>query len=592
VDTLPPQSSFLNLLKNRINLRQIPFSERGSRILIFTNENRIIFRLAERWIKRDQILSAYRRREPIIDNWQFLNKDGQPLSFTTTTYPHRIDFHTEIGTFTFVFEDIETVLILLPRGEFGIRFDANADQAISDSRGATLHLMGNIRRNIAFTTNAKIVNNHNVSSGATTQRIELELNTQECDSLLLNITPRLGFNRYIPNCDDVLKTAEQRWHDWFASVPQVLDIYRETYYYAWWIMRNGLISTRFYTTREAMTPSKMYYVGVWQWDAYFHALAYRYVDKRLAQDQIRVVLDHQLSDGMFPDAIHDEGVVTFLKTPVDAAVTKPPLAAWAAWKLYKYDRDVEFLREIYEPLVRWNAWWFEKNDVDGDGLCEYQHPFSSGLDDNPLWDDGMPVTAPDLNTYLVLQQESLACIARTLGKRQEAEEWDQRAGQLAQKMISKMWNKQTGFFDALKNGKIIDTQTPFGLFPLITGRMPEHILERLVKQLTNRRKFWSRYPVCTVAMDDPKFNPERMWRGPTWVNINYLLIDGLRRNGYNEIAKELRTRTLSMVARLDDIYEYYHPKTGENPPNAAPIFGWSAALFIDLAIQATFDSSE
>ena len=35
----------------------------------------------------------------------------------------------------------------------------------------------------------------------------------------------------------------------------------------------------------------------------------------------------------------------------------------------------------------------------------------------------------------------------------------------------------------------------------------------------------------------------------------------------------------------NDIYEYYNPDTGAPPPKAAPIFGWSAALFIDLAIR-------
>ena len=168
----------------------------------------------------------------------------------------------------------------------------------------------------------------------------------------------------------------------------------------------GLISTRFYTTREAMTPSMIHYVGVWQWDAYFHALAYRHVDMRLAQDQIRILLDHQREDGMIPDAVHDEGAVTHLNFPVDADVTKPPLLAWAAWKLYEQGDDREFLNEIYEPIVRWNDWWFEKNDLDGNGLCEYHHPYSSGLDDSPLWDDGVPVESPDLNTYLYLQQEA------------------------------------------------------------------------------------------------------------------------------------------------------------------------------------------
>jgi hypothetical protein len=46
-----------------------------------------------------------------------------------------------------------------------------------------------------------------------------------------------------------------------------------------------------------------------------------------------------------------------------------------------------------------------------------------------------------------------------------------------------------------------------------------------------------------------------------------------------------------MVSRQKDIYEYYHPETGYNPPKAAPIFGWSSSIFIELAIQATREVS-
>jgi len=35
------------------------------------------------------------------------------------------------------------------------------------------------------------------------------------------------------------------------------------------------------------------------------------------------------------------------------------------------------------------------------------------------------------------------------------------------------------------------------------------------------------------------------------------------------------------------MYEFYDPETGEPGATAAPAFGWSAALFIDLAIQAS-----
>ena len=128
-------------------------------------------------------------------------------------------------------------------------------------------------------------------------------------------------------------------------------------------------------------------------------------------------------------------------------------------------------------------------------------------------------------------------------------------------------------------------RTPFNLFPLITGRMPQEINDRLVAQLTDPRQYWPRFPVPTVALDDPKFNALQMWRGPTWVNINYLLVEGLRRCGYPDLARDLGLRTLEMMGQHEDIYEYYHPETGEKPPKAAPIFGWSSALFIDLAIQ-------
>ncbi len=78
-----------------------------------------------------------------------------------------------------------------------------------------------------------------------------------------------------------------------------------------------------------------------------------------------------------------------------------------------------------------------------------------------------------------------------------------------------------------------------------------------------------------------------MWRGPTWANVNYLFVEALQRIGQEELAGNLRRKTLDMIMGYSDIYEYYNPLTGNHPPKAAPIFGWSSAVFIDLAIQET-----
>lgn len=588
-----PPSPFLRLLKNRIDLRRVPFSDRGSRLLLFHQDDHFDIRLAERWFKREGQLSGYRERPPLIDDWHFTDGEGNRLPVQVTTYPHRVDCVTPIGRFTMTFVDTETLLVALPPGRSGMAFHANLDHSHTDRRGGVLRLTGDIRRNIAYTANTRLLQNEASAVTAGTQAVRVSFDVpDEQRALLLNITPRLGFNRSVPQPQAALEAAARRWHAWFASAPAVMDRLQAQYYYAWWIMRAGLISTRFYTTREAMTPSKTYYVGVWQWDAYFHALAYRHIEMPLAKDQIRIVLDHQRDDGLIPDAIHDEGTVTHLTFPIEADVTKPPLVAWAAWKLFEIDGDREFIDEIYEPVVRWNNWWFNKNDVDQNGLCEYHHPYSSGLDDSPLWDEGVPVESPDLNAYLCLQEEALGHMAGVIGAAEEAGRWEHRAQDLAGRMLQHTWDPQAGLFWAFKPEprKRINVRTPFSLFPLLTGRMPAEVNQRLIAHLTDEHEFWPRYPVPTVALDDPKYDSLTMWRGPTWVNVNYLLIEGLQRAGYGALASELRQRTLNMILGDKDIYEYYQPETGDGPPRAASTFGWSSALFIEMAIEASHEA--
>lgn len=584
-------SPYLSLLKDRIDLRYAPFTERGSRLLVYKTDNGLQVRLAERWYKRSGELSGYRQRPAILDQLQITDMHGKPLPVRTTTYPHCLEFQTSLGKFILFYLDIETLLLALPSGRFGLTCLARVDQSQTDRRGGVLRVIGRIQRNVAYTTNANLLSNQIELLDQDLQLIKLMLDAAQGDALIINITPRLGFNRYVPDPGPALATAAQRWEGWFAAAPPVAEAYQRQYYYAWWVMRAGLISPRYYTTREAMTPSKFYYLGVWQWDAYFHALAYRYVDQSLAQDQLRILLDHQREDGMLPDAVHDEGLVTHLDFPVKADVTKPPLIAWAAWKLYQTSQDREFLDEIYEPLVRWNRWWFEANDLDFNGLCEYQHPFSSGLDDSPLWDEGMPVESPDLNTYLCMQQAALANIAEVIGERESAIQWRQRADEIAQRMLNQMWDEEAGLFWATHLGRRINVRTLFNFFPLLTGRMPPGVTSRLVATLVDPEQFWTPYPLPSVALRDPKFDPNQMWRGPSWINIDYLFIEGLDRTGHSHLAKQLRQRTLDMISKQSDIYEYYHPLTGMNPPKAAPIFGWSSAVFIDLAIQATKDGN-
>lgn len=567
-------------LHNRIDLVNVPFTDRGSRLLLFRQNEELFIRLAERWQKWEPQVGHYRQRPPIISQLRILDASGSPMVLTSDTYPHKARIMTAVGDFDWTFIDPETLLIALPSGSFGLQFNVLTEHGAADRRGGLLRG----KRNVAYTTNARITQNDLSKLSDDFAQVRLMLDADAGNVLLLNVTPRLAFNRSLPSPDSAIDDALARWRTWFDAVPPVLDEYRDQYEYAWWVMRAGLMNTRYFFTREACVPSKIHYVGVWHWDQFFHALAYRHIDARLAEDQIRIVFDHQREDGMLPDAIHDEGLVTHLTRPVDEDVTKPPLAAWTVLKLFEKSGHGDFLEEIYEPLCRWHNWWLDHNR-NGNGLCEYRHPFSSGLDDSPLWDEGMPVVAPDLNTYLCIQEESLARIAEIIGLPDAAAHFRESADRTAKNILKTLWDEQRGCFVALHAGKPIEVFTPFNLLPMWTGRLSEAMVARVVQHLTNPAEFWTDWPLPTVSRSDPKFDPLQMWRGPTWVNINYLFVEGLNRVGQHDLAHQLRRRTLDLLMQHRDIYEYYNPLTAERPPKAAPVFGWSSAVFIDLAIQ-------
>jgi glycogen debranching enzyme len=87
------------------------------------------------------------------------------------------------------------------------------------------------------------------------------------------------------------------------------------------------------------------------------------------------------------------------------------------------------------------------------------------------------------------------------------------------------------------------------------------------------------YPIPTVPINSKWFDPVCYWQGPTWVNTNWLIIDGLRRYGFNDQADRLTRSTLKMV-KMSGFYEYFDPSTGA--PRGVNNFSWTAALTLDL----------
>ncbi|PID30937.1 glycoside hydrolase [Candidatus Saccharibacteria bacterium] len=117
------------------------------------------------------------------------------------------------------------------------------------------------------------------------------------------------------------------------------------------------------------------------------------------------------------------------------------------------------------------------------------------------------------------------------------------------------------------------------LMPLYAGVMPKEHAEQVVRKLENEHIFGPAFPVPSAPLDSPVFDPDRYWQGPSWVNTNWLIIDGLHRAGFNDHAEALTDTTLDMV-RTGGFAEYFHPISGEGL--GARNFSWTAALVLDL----------
>jgi Mannosylglycerate hydrolase MGH1-like glycoside hydrolase domain len=576
---------YTDQLKDRIDITHVPFSDRGSRLLVFKapDKDDLYVKLAERLTSIQPGLDTYRFRPPYIQDLRFVDEEGMPLTYRLTTYPHVLLFQTRLGTFQLAFQQKDTLAIGLPPNvAAGVHFRVSTQLwQMSDDGGSLVEV-----RNLFYRTNGQVLKNE-LAMERDAYAIGFIVNGDDDIAIQLNIRSQSRPEGAVVPFAETLAAAEERWNNWFCRVPPVAECYQNHYYYAWWVMKNNLVAPSGRVEHEAMMPSKVEYVGIWNWDTCFHSLAFRYLDPELARNQLRTMLACQLPDGMIPDAVYDEGVVADLDHPLRASVTKPPIMAWAALKLHEMDPDPQFLQEIYVPLVRWNAWWFSMNDDDADGLVQYNHPYSSGLDDSPLWDYGMPVESPDLNTYLCVQMGSLALIAEALGMDAEATMWRRRAAAIVRRMIKDFRDEEAGLFRALHDEQPVPVITPFNLYPLWTGQLPEAMRDRLIAHLTDPEQFWGEYAIPSVARNDPHYEPETMWRGPVWANINYIFIEALRQVGQFALADELLDKTLNLIMSQPGLYEYYRADTGEPPSTAAAAFGWTAAVFIDLAIQAS-----
>lgn len=409
-------------------------------------------------------------------------------------------------------------------------------------------------------------------------------------------------------------------------------------------------------------PAPQLYPHQWSWDSAFIAIGLAHYDLERAKKELRRLFSGQWSNGMIPHIVFSEpreenpyfpGPDFWQTQNVEEApdhlatsgICQPPVHATAVRRIIENNPDKtaaqEFAAELFPKLKAWHDFLYRERDPHDEGLMYIRHPWSSGQDNSPNWDealermqlsdedipeyrrtddqfieaaerptnanydryvylvdffrkrgynekairqDGCPFMIQDVlsNSLLCQSGRDMAQLAEWLGE--DPKPFDHQYRKTARAMNEKLWDDKFGIYtdyDMVSEQKI-EIGMLSGFIPMFAGIPSPKRAVRLYEYLNTESFARVRGSYLAVPNYDRKqaeFSSQKYWRGPIWINMNWLVYQGLRRYGYKEYNKLIKESIIKLASE-QGFNEYYNPETGQG--YGVESFSWSAALAIDI----------
>ena len=452
--------------------------------------------------------------------------------------------------------------------------------------------------------------------------IKEEFSLKPGESLNLYLTESYFFNKneftswkyklngYLKAPELVMDANTQRWDGYLSKVFEKGNSYLDTAEYKRLAVKcvqtllSNWRSPAGALRHNGIFPSTAYqgFYGFWSWDSWKHAVALAGFDESLAKESIRSMFDFQNSSGMIADCVYHDSIENNWRD------TKPPLAAWAVWKVFEATGDTGFIKEMYPKLLKYHNWWYKYRDNNNNGLCEYGSTdgtviaakWESGMDNAVRFDNSsirknkngewsLDQESVDLNVYLQQEKVFLSKLAAVAGAGDHQQRFAKEAEDIAGRIRTYFWSAEGNYFmdyNYMAN-KFVPSYGPEGWIALWAGIANKEQAREIASVMTDKNHFNTKVPLPTIDISNPAFDPENgYWRGPVWLDQFYFGVEGLRKYGYEKEAAEMTFKMLRNSEGLLDqgaIRENYHPVTGKGL-NAGH-FSWSAAMIILLLAQ-------
>ncbi|MDY7010951.1 MAG: trehalase family glycosidase [Planctomycetota bacterium] len=389
------------------------------------------------------------------------------------------------------------------------------------------------------------------------------------------------------------------WEEFGSTIPLFNCSNRnlvKRYYFSWYVLKSNVIEMGHDSRikHPSTLASKFLYHRIFFWDSAFHALSWMWCnDPRYAHEELLNPVKNQWPTGLIPLAIplFNEQSIYWMTDGMSSRVTQPAVHLFSAMEVYKKYGRKKVLSDIYSSIKKFDDWLWTYRDLDKDGLSSYVHMWETGTDNSPRWDRVLYghyfepwVESIDQNSFIYLQRQLLNQTARILGLPENAEV--RKRAKLTRSALLRAWHRKDGFFYDLKDmtHEAIKVKTPAGYFPMLAGVATKSQISALTKHLLNPKEFWTTCPVPTVAKSHSSYDPKNFWRGPSWPNVNWVVIEGYVRNGRRDIAARLLSRFLNSSLERHPLIcpEYFD--SGNGNTLGSKHYGWGA-LTIDMVCR-------
>ena len=396
-------------------------------------------------------------------------------------------------------------------------------------------------------------------------------------------------------------------------------------------------SKYYHTHIHYMKPGPDRYPYQYFWDTCFHVyimtasgmgeMAKQCLKSLFAMQEEDGFVGHMLYWNRFvPNRITDlfqkrPAVKNFFK-PHMSALIQPPLVAQAVLRIYDTTKDLTFVQEMLPKLKKYYGWLEKNRDFEKNGLISIISYFEAGMDWKPSYDEVitrapgkanfslfLKVTYLDfknflngyrykkiysknyflvkdagMNTIYAQNLQAMAELCRVVQDDDARQQYESKAKLTVKSILDLMYDEEDAAFYDLsgQENKKIKVLTPTIFFPLVLKSIPDDIATKVIKKhLFNKNEFAVPYPIPSVAVNHPSFNPKEsmyIWRGPTWAVYNWFLHQCLMERGFQQEASKM-VETLKELISKGGFREYYHPYTGEG--YGAFDFTWSG-LVVDM----------